>query len=111
MKQFPTLTGKYFYCTANGSRAHITIVTYPSYLDKKTATTLCKTSGEFIHLGNRLVNDFEAGQLGVHIADICPECITAYGTQPQLASKLPPPQFAPVPRKGQRRTRKKDVTC
>jgi hypothetical protein len=111
MKQFPTLTGKYFYCTANGSRAHITIVTHPTYLDKKSTTTLCKTSAEFIHLGNRLVNDFQAGQMGVHIAEVCPECLAEYHIQPQLASNLPQPQFKPVPLKGQRRTRKKDITC
>ncbi|MFA5378249.1 MAG: hypothetical protein WC455_21020 [Dehalococcoidia bacterium] len=107
MKPSPTLTGKYFYCTANGSRAHITIVTYPTYLDKKSATTLCNTKGEFIHLGNRLVNDYQARALGVSIAEVCPECLAAYGQQPAL----PQPQFKPVPAKGQRRTRKKPIEC
>jgi hypothetical protein len=107
MKQFPILNTPFFYCTANGTRAHILIVSYPTYLDKKSGTTLCKTSGEFIHLGNRLVNDYQARQLGVVVAEICPECLAAYGQKPEL----PQPKFAPVPRKGQKRTRKKDITC
>ena len=109
MKQFPTLQSPFFYCTANGTRAHITIVTYPTYLDKKSGKTLCETSGEFIHLGNRLVNDYQARQLGVVVAEICPECLAAYNETWKDYEERNKQKI--VPAKGQKRTRKKDITC
>lgn len=105
-KTFPTLRGKYFYCTANGTRAHITVVERPTYLDKKISKTLCNMTGELVHLGNRLVNDFQSRQLGVNIAEVCEECLLWYEEK-----KDDETQLKPFPAKGQKRTRSKPIQC
>jgi len=110
MKQFPTLTGKFFYATSNGIKAHIVNISYDAYLNIKPSRTLCNVSGELVHLGNRLVHDFQAGLQGINIVDICPDCLAAYNTQPNGAPVAPLSPAAPAPKR-RKPARKKDITC
>jgi hypothetical protein len=110
MPKFAILEPPFFYVTANGRRAHITIVEYPTYLDTKEGKTLCGCSGKLIHMGNRLVNNYESRSLGVDIQEICPECQADYNeTWKDYKKREKPARITPA--KGQRRTRKKAIEC